>query len=314
MQLADYPAGALFGPRRLYDYEFVWLLRGSATWSTRDVDQSGSPISLETHLLLPSMLALARAGTIDSYHWDDTQLSTHAYVHFRLGEARGLAPESTWPATRSLAGNAVLAALCSYLLELSGQESAAARRRSDQMIGLLLDLFVSGPLEDAQPALHPYVAATQLHARSMWQSDGPRLIAAEELAAAVNVSPGHLFRIFRRAYGCGPARALELVRLARAAVALQRSNASLAEIAHRGGFANAYHFSRRFALTYGRPPGAYRALSFGPDPLEPVRAAGLLSFAAPLMSLEWASESPNDLEHYIKQRTYESASDQPEIP
>ena len=27
VQLADYPAGALFGPRRLDDYEFVWLLQ-----------------------------------------------------------------------------------------------------------------------------------------------------------------------------------------------------------------------------------------------------------------------------------------------
>lgn len=91
--------------------------------------------------------------------------------------------------------------------------------------------------------------------------------------------------MFRNAYGWGPAHALELVRLARSAVALQRSNASLAEIAHRGGFANAYHFSRRFRLTYGRPPGEYRALGPVPDPLEPVRSAGLLPFAAPLMSL-----------------------------
>jgi transcriptional regulator GlxA family with amidase domain len=109
-------------------------------------------------------------------------------------------------------------------------------------------------------------------------------MAADELAAASNVSVGHLFRVFRTEYGCGPARALELVRLARSAVALQRSNASLAEIARQGGFANAYHFSRRFSAAYRMPPGAYRALGLGPDPLATVRAAGLLPVTAPLMS------------------------------
>jgi AraC-like DNA-binding protein len=285
VQLADYPAGALFGPRRLDDYEFVWLLRGSAIWSLYELDRSGRVIASDSHVLLPDTLALAKAEDIDSYHWDDNQQSTHAYVHFRLTHTGGLGPQSTWPTTRSLSASPVLAGVCSYLLELSAQESAAARSRSDQLIGLLLDLFVTGPFENPQPTVHPYVAAVQHYARGAWQADGPRLMTAEELAAAVSVSAGHLFRVFRNAYGCGPARALELVRLARSAVALQRSNASLAEIAHRGGFANAYHFSRRFALTYGRPPGAYRALGPVPDPLEPVRRAGLLPFAAPLMSL-----------------------------
>lgn len=285
VQLADYPPGALFGPRRLDDYEFVWLLRGSATWSTSGVDASGQMIIRDARHLLPDTLALARAGDVDSYHWDENQLSTHAFVHFQLAQPGGLGPQSTWPTTRSLAARPVLAGICSYLLQLSTQESAAARSRSDQLIGLLLDLFVTGPFEDPQPTLHPYAAAVQQYARSAWQAEDARLIAAEELAAAISVSAGHLFRVFRNAYGCGPARALELVRLARSAVALQRSNASLAEIAHRSGFANAYHFSRRFALAYGRPPGAYRALGPVPDPLEPVRKAGLLPFAAPLMSL-----------------------------
>jgi AraC family transcriptional regulator len=236
-------------------------------------------------VLRPGTLALATTGIIDSYHWDDNQLSTHAYVHFRIREPGDLDGQPSWPAVRSLSRSPVLAGLCSYLLELGGQESAAARSRSDQMIGVLLDLFVCGPLETAQVRLHPHLVAAQQYARSAWLAAGPRLIGVEELAAAVSVSVGHLFRLFRREYGCGPARALELVRLARSAVALQRSNASIAEIARREGFANAYHFSRRFSFAYGRPPGAYRALGPGPEPLEPVRKSGLVAFAGPLLSL-----------------------------
>ena len=288
MLIADYPAGALFGPRRLDDYEFVWLLRGSANWSIYDVDHSGRVIAHSAHVLLPDTLALSRAGTVDSYHWDDHQLSTHAYVHFRLAETGGLGPPSSWPETRSLARGAALAGICSYLLELSGQESAAARSRTDQLIGLLLDLFVNGPFQDPQPNVHPHTAAAQQYVRRLWQAGGSRLITADELASAVSISAGHLFRVFRNEYACGPVRALELVRLARSALALQRSNASLGEIAHREGFANAYHFSRRFSSAYHRPPGAYRALGLGPDPLEPLRKMGLLPFAAPLMTLSAA--------------------------
>ncbi|WP_107291932.1 helix-turn-helix domain-containing protein [Streptomyces ambofaciens] len=55
---------------------------------------------------------------------------------------------------------------------------------------------------------------------------------------------------FRDAYGCGPARAFELVHLARAALALQRSNLSLAQIAAEYGLSSPYHCSHRFAATY----------------------------------------------------------------
>jgi transcriptional regulator GlxA family with amidase domain len=60
---------------------------------------------------------------------------------------------------------------------------------------------------------------------------------------------------------------------------LQRSNASLGEVAAGCGFANAYHLSRRFRTAYGVPPGAYRRDAAGSDPMAPVRSAGLLPVA-----------------------------------
>jgi transcriptional regulator GlxA family with amidase domain len=67
-----------------------------------------------------------------------------------------------------------------------------------------------------------------------------------------------------------------LVRLSRAAEALVRSTATIAEIAHLTGFANPYHFSRRFRLTYGVAPGGYRSSDDRPDPLAPLQDSGLL--------------------------------------
>jgi AraC family transcriptional regulator len=279
VQVADYAPGADFGPRELRDFEFVWVLRGSAVWKVRQ-----EPAAAPKHCILrPGTLALARVGTIDSYHWDDVISSTHAYVHFGIDPA-ALGPTDGWPATQSMTASPVLGGICDYLLQLATIPSRRARARSDQVLELLLDLFLNGPFADPEPVLHDYVVATIRAAQRAWRGGVMRILSAAEIAAAAGVSPGHLFRVFRAEFGCGPARALELIRLARSAATLQRSNASLAAVATQHGFANAYHFSRRFSQTYGTPPGTFRAGGLGPDPLEPLRRAGLLPFAARLMS------------------------------
>jgi AraC family transcriptional regulator len=283
VQLADYPPGSTFGPRRLADYEFVWILRGSALWRMRDSDDLGADQTEVQEHLKPAMLALARAGAVDSYRWDAVRPSTHAYVHFRIEDRAQLPPAAGWPLVRSLDTAPVLAGLCGYLLELAAQPLSLAQDRSAQLLGLLLDLFVRGPLPDPALPLPPAVVRTVDHVRAIWRS-GVRIVSVDELAAAAGVSPGHLFRLYRQHVGPGPARALELVRLVRAAVALQRSNASLAQIAALTGFADAYHFSRRFAATYGMPPGAFRTEGVTGDVLAPVRAAGLLPLVTALMT------------------------------
>lgn len=278
--MADYPPGSSFGPRRLGDYEFVWLLAGSAVWSVSEPTSDTEPRELR---LTQGVLALARSGTIDSYRWDEAQPSRHAYVHFSLIASADLPSETSWPPVRSLAANPLLQGICGYLVSLAGQDSSLARARSDALVGLLLEAFVRDPQIDGTVVLTPQVAAVVQHVRDRWSRDGIRALDAGELAAAASISPGHLFRVFRQQYGCGPARALEQVRLARAAVQLQRSNATIAEVSRLSGFANPYHFSRRFSAVYGTPPGAYRRLTPGPDPLEPVRVGGLLPLAHALL-------------------------------
>ncbi|MDN5726867.1 MAG: helix-turn-helix transcriptional regulator, partial [Propionibacteriales bacterium] len=124
-----------------------------------------------------------------------------------------------------------------------------------------------------------------------WATAGVSRVPVAELARAAHVSAGHLHRTFRQAFGCGPARALELVRLARAATALQRSNTTISDVAAAHGFANPYHFSRRFAHTYGSPPHAFRTREPLTDPMWPLRETQLLAVAAPLLS------QVNDLPH-----------------
>ena len=275
MQTVTYHPGATFGPRRLADHEFVWLLSGSARWTPRK-DPGDAPQEV---VLVPGQLLLAPAGTIDYYQWDAQQPSRHAWVHFDVTDPAGLDDHPAWPLVRSLTDSPLLGALSDHLLGLAGQQSTDARQRSAQLIALLLDLFVCEPVEAPPARLPAHLHAALSEVRRTWHDEGMRIVEVDELAAAAGVSGGHLFRLFRQQYGCGPAHALELVRLSRAAVMLQRSNATLDEVAAECGFANPYHFSRRFRASYGVPPGRYRRTSPTADPLGPVRAAGLLPVA-----------------------------------
>ncbi|MDX3726598.1 helix-turn-helix transcriptional regulator [Streptomyces caniscabiei] len=84
--------------------------------------------------------------------------------------------------------------------------------------------------------------------------------SAERVAAAIGVSARHLSRVFRDS-GVTPARYILDRRLARAREQLADPGSrhlTVAEIAHRWGFASQAHFTRVFRAHYGRPPGETR--------------------------------------------------------
>ena len=72
---AHYPPGATWGPRVLADFELVWILTGSATWTVQLPGEKRHDL-----LLLPGSLALSRPDVVESYAWDPHRHSAHAFV------------------------------------------------------------------------------------------------------------------------------------------------------------------------------------------------------------------------------------------
>lgn len=273
--VAQYPQGATYGPRLLRDYEFVWLLSGAARWESGDLDLP----------LRPGTLLLVRPGMRDRFSWDPRGSSDHAYVHFQVVDPGVLGNVDRWPLTRALSPTDPMAAMCHYLLRLAGLPGPEPKSRANDLVGWLLDLFVAGPLPagDEADELQEHVDRVVVHVRGEWQSGASRAMPLVELAAAARISSGHLSRVFRQQFGIGPVSAIELVRLARAATLLQRSNLTVGDVSTSCGFANPFHFSRRFSRGYGMPPRRYRDTQAGSDPLEPLARAGLLPLARRLL-------------------------------
>ncbi|MEV6271954.1 helix-turn-helix domain-containing protein [Kribbella sp. NPDC051936] len=279
IQIADYAPGATYGPRRLPNFELLWILHGSALWRTEVYDDAGVRQATVERELRPGSLALAKRGNRDAYIWDCDRGSRHAYVHFQIEDFGDLGDPAGWPWVRSMSDPGLLEELCSYLLDVP----TPARGHSDRLVATMLEVFVSAPAGPPHADLPAAVRRLVDHVATVWAKGGPRIVGVAELAGAANLSAGHLHRLFRQEYGCGPAYALDLIRLARAATALLRTNATIAEIAADCGYSNPYHFSRRFSLAYGDPPGTFRRRRQLSDPLAPVREAGLLPMARRLL-------------------------------
>lgn len=274
--VAHYPPGATFGPRVLSDFEFVWLLSGSAEWRCGD----------ETVRMRPGILLLTRPDMEDRFWWDPRRTTAHAYFHFQLVSGEALGSPEEWPLTRSLTQSGPLAALCRYLLWLGGTPTPDAAERVTDAASWLLDLFVRGPVptDDTATAWPEHIDRLLEQVRGRWRTGRAVPFTLSELAAAAGVSSGHLSRLFRTHFAMGPVTAIELVRLARSATLLQRSNLTVGAVADVCGFVNPFHFSRRFRMAYGISPRGYQVERAYDDPLEPLARARLLPLAHALLA------------------------------
>ena len=109
--------------------------------------------------------------------------------------------------------------------------------------------------EPAAPGREPWAVACAKQMLADRLIEPPSL---EELAAAVNLSPFHFARVFRRATGLPPHAWLKQRRLEQARVLL-KTGCTAVTVATQLGFADQSHLSRQFKQVYGVSPGEYRS-------------------------------------------------------
>lgn len=83
-------------------------------------------------------------------------------------------------------------------------------------------------------------------------------LTLEEIAKAAGVSVGHLIELAKRHWNMTPMRRLWELRVEHASGLLRDTGLTISEVAHLTGFANPFHFSRRFKRRYGEHPRSWR--------------------------------------------------------
>ncbi len=271
---AVYLPGAEIGARVLSEFQFVWVLRGSARWR----------VAGDSYELRPGQLLLVPPGLEDRWRWDRHQPTTHGYAYFRLGcEERPGRAVGPWPPVRDMGREDPLPSALRYLLGLDMTSPGDVAIATD-VVRFVLAVFSRAATGSARPRLPPAVDALVEHVRLAWTPTGvARPVSLDELASAASVSAGHLCRVFGAHFGVGPVTAVELLRLARAATLLSQSDLSIVAVARACGFADGEHFSHRFRRAYGQPPGRYRHAPDAVDPSAPLATANLLPLAARML-------------------------------
>ena len=257
---ATYPPGSSLGPRVLEDFELVWVVAGQATYVLEGRELAASPGSI----------LLTRPGFRETYRWDATRSTRHAFLHFAVEELPADWPSlGDWPVLRAMAPGDPVRPLFRHVLD-AWCDGTRSRERPPRSICRLVEAIVETYLAPAAAGgehAPPVVQRVLEWAEAALDENPARRISLSELAASAAVTPKHLCRVFARFHERSPMDAVRSMRLERSLVLLARSNSSVQDIARSTGFSSPYHFSRSFKAAYGRPPTVVRhALLAGEPP------------------------------------------------
>jgi AraC-like DNA-binding protein/mannose-6-phosphate isomerase-like protein (cupin superfamily) len=175
-------------------------------------------------------------------------------------------------------------------LELLNQEITSDAAGSEEVVSRLAEALLTQALRvaladlsssekaDVRALSDPQIAT----AIALIHREPERAWTVGEVATEVALSRSAFAGRFRLLVGESPKRYITRMRLAHAAALLHKTDASLAEIATRAGYASEFSFGKAFKRGFGVAPGAYRgqpngvlALSLTSDAqLNPVRVTG----------------------------------------
>ncbi len=96
------------------------------------------------------------------------------------------------------------------------------------------------------------------HAIEFIDANLHRKVTLDEIAAAANLSPSQLIRLFKAEINTTPVAMLNRKRIRAARRALRETNRPIADIAAEFGYADQSHFARQFKRAMGQTPNAYR--------------------------------------------------------
>jgi AraC-like DNA-binding protein len=147
------------------------------------------------------------------------------------------------------------------IIELLADPSHNAQIKANMaLIKLLTDIHLNTSKDFSSDRYHQVdylIEMINLHPEKWWTS--------AEMSEICSLSQSQLRIVFQRKTGMKPKIYIDRIKIQRASNLLRNSNMNIADIAKSIGYADPFHFSRRFKQLTGVSPGKYRIqFSFNP--------------------------------------------------
>lgn len=240
-----YPPGGTHGPRRQADVQIVLLHSGSLRLRLDDdfVD------------IAPGTMVLLRPGHREHFAFSAAEDSWHSWVTVTT---EPLPPETVDRLERLPFALPIAEALNRIVdVMIACRDGNAPDCPLMRALGLsALELYAAESAHHAR--MRGVHRAVMLCKQAVRERFGEPLRLAD-LAAAANVSPEHLVRLFRQYEGMTPISHLWRFRIERCEQMLRDTGLGVHEIALRAGFKNGHHFSRMFRRITGMTPTEFRS-------------------------------------------------------
>jgi len=185
---------------------------------------------------------------------------------------------SEWPLIRQSGQIPILAALLSYICERFETNDPSRSELAGESVNLFLKIFINDtrlpegvtPAEEAYP--DKLQRAIEIISAQAERVHSPPL-SVPKLAREVELSTQHLYGLFNRYVGKGPAECLRRLRIRRACALLLSGKTPIKEIATQSGYPDPYQFSRVFKKEVGVSPRKFRNMKEFALPRHPFQVA-----------------------------------------
>src|SRR5262245_41830684 len=152
-------------------------------------------------------------------------------------------------------GDVAARKLAVRLVALGGQARPLAEAELESRCAELFEPALERRHTRLQPAPAPWLARAEEFVRTCFAEP----IGLRHVAREAGVHPVHLARVFRRRLGCSVSERIRELRLLEASRLIREERASIAEAAHRSGFSDHAHLTRRFRREFGLAPRTLKA-------------------------------------------------------
>jgi len=242
-----YPPRATFGPRVQGDYQLVLVHAGSARVT---VDGVG-------HDIPPGHVSLLRPGGTEHFAFARERDTYHSWIALPPAYLEDDARGALDAAPRLLPLSAAMASCVALGREIAAVDEPARRPVLAAIARTALALYIAeaAHVSDGAARGHPAVIRARAIARER-ACDG---LSVGELAREVGLSAEHLVRLFRRHLGVTPGAFMRAERLSHGMSLLTHTGLTVAEVAHRAGFASPHHFAHALRAATGASPTELRA-------------------------------------------------------